>query len=143
VETWTWRGHLISYERFGAADGSSAPPLVIVHGFGSSARHFRRLTAALSQHYTVYAPDLLGFGASAKPAVEYTPRLWAAQTEDFLREVVAQPAVLVGNSIGRHATHSACAYPCWLGLTLCRASAAKSQSWRQRTRRSSCAACAC
>ncbi len=110
METWTWRGHRISYERFGAADGSSAPPLVIVHGFGSSARHFRRLTSALSQHYTVYAPDLLGFGASAKPAVEYTPRLWAAQTEDFLRDVVAQPAVLVGNSIGRHATHSAYAY---------------------------------
>jgi pimeloyl-ACP methyl ester carboxylesterase len=98
VKTWTWRGHRISYE----VHGDSGPPVVISHGFGSNARHFRKLTTALgAAGFTVFAPDLLGFGGSDKPsACEYNPSLWAAQQAAFLHEVVPGPAVLVGNSIG-------------------------------------------
>jgi pimeloyl-ACP methyl ester carboxylesterase len=93
-----WLGHRISYEVHGP---QNAPSVVISHGFGSSARHFRKLTAALgSAGFRVYAPDLLGFGASEKPAVQYSPRLWAQQQADFLEQCIGAPAVLVGNSIG-------------------------------------------
>jgi hypothetical protein len=63
TRTWLWRHegaeHRISYERL--AGTGAGPPVVVSHGFGSNARHFRRLTAALAAAgYTVFAPDLLG-----------------------------------------------------------------------------------
>ena len=48
----------------------------------------------------VYAIDLLAFGASAKPIMEYTVELWQDLVVDFLAEFVDAPAVLVGNSLG-------------------------------------------
>lgn len=48
----------------------------------------------------VYAIDLLAFGASAKPIMEYTVELWQDLVVDFLAEFVEGPAVLVGNSLG-------------------------------------------
>ena len=54
---------------------------------------------------TVYAIDLLGFGSSEKPQVEYAIELWSRQLLEFIDTVVVQQdgatsAVLVGNSIG-------------------------------------------
>ena len=108
AQFWTWRGHRVSYERVSPRRASSAgaaaeaSPICVVHGFGSNAKHFRRLTTALAARSgrEVFALDQLGFGASDKPALEYTPRLWACQVTDFLSEVVGRPAVLLGNSIG-------------------------------------------
>lgn len=48
----------------------------------------------------VYAIDLLGFGASEKPIIDYTIELWAELLVDFTAEFVDQPYVMVGNSIG-------------------------------------------
>lgn len=49
----------------------------------------------------VFAPDLMGFGSSAKPSsLVYEPKLWYQQVADFIREVVGEPCVLIGNSIG-------------------------------------------
>lgn len=40
------------------------PALLLIHGFPSSSRTFRKVTGALSQDCFVIAPDLPGFGAS-------------------------------------------------------------------------------
>jgi pimeloyl-ACP methyl ester carboxylesterase len=48
----------------------------------------------------VYALDLIGFGASSQPNLRLDNRLWARQLAAFLEQVVAAPAVLVGNSLG-------------------------------------------
>ena len=43
----------------------------------------------------------MGFGSSAKPSsLVYEPKLWYEQVADFIREVVGEPCVLIGNSIG-------------------------------------------
>lgn len=49
------------------------------------------------QGYKVYAMDLLGFGWTDKALVNYSPALWKDQVADFLREIVQEPTVLVGN----------------------------------------------
>jgi pimeloyl-ACP methyl ester carboxylesterase len=49
------------------------------------------------QGYKVYAMDLLGFGWTDKALVDYAPGLWRDQVADFLKEIVKDPAVLVGN----------------------------------------------
>ena len=121
THTWQWRGHNINY-----AVAGCGPPVVFVHGFGASIGHFRRNIPALSQSYKVvvssplamrvcllccpdmmpctatqvYAIDLLGFGRSDKPLLDYSTELWRDQLLDFLGEFAGAPAVLVGNSIG-------------------------------------------
>jgi pimeloyl-ACP methyl ester carboxylesterase len=64
----------------------------------------------LAENYRVYAIDLLGFGASDKPAnVEYGPELWADLVCDFAEEFAHEGAVLLGNSIGSLTVLSAAA----------------------------------
>lgn len=97
---WTWRGFPICYQH----QGTHGPAVILVHGFGASCGHWRKNLPALANHCRVYAIDLLGFGASAKPTpnreISYTFETWAAQLADFCREIVGSPAFFVGNSIG-------------------------------------------
>ena len=48
----------------------------------------------------MYALDLVGFGTSDQPDVPYAMEFWRDQVIDFVENVVGEPAVLVGNSIG-------------------------------------------
>ena len=93
---WTWKGHKIQYTVQG-----TGRPLILIHGFGASIGHWRQNIPALAAGgYRVFALDLLGFGGSAKPAIDYTLELWEELLTDFWTELVLEPAVFVGNSIG-------------------------------------------
>lgn len=93
---WTWRGHQIRY----AVQGSGLP-VILIHGFGASIGHWRKNIPVLSAAgYRVLALDLLGFGDSDKPGLDYSLNLWESLLKDFWTEQVQQPAVFVGNSIG-------------------------------------------
>ncbi len=97
---WVWRGWQTRYTYLRAATGESSTPLILLHGFGASIGHWRQNLAALSQHHTVYALDLLGFGASEKTSAPYSAVFWAEQVYDFWKTFVGQPVVLVGHSVG-------------------------------------------
>ncbi|KAL4184213.1 hypothetical protein AMTRI_Chr11g102220 [Amborella trichopoda] len=97
--TWQWRGcYTINFSKIGNGNGA---PLLLVHGFGASVGHWRRNMGVLAESYTVFAIDLLGFGASEKPAgFAYTMEAWAELILDFMDEVIGMPTVLIGNSVG-------------------------------------------
>jgi pimeloyl-ACP methyl ester carboxylesterase len=96
LSTWTWKGHQIQYTVMG-----TGRPLVLVHGFGASIGHWRNNIPVLAAGgYRVFALDLLGFGASAKPPLDYSLELWQELLADFWTEQIKEPAVFVGNSIG-------------------------------------------
>ncbi|KAF5736025.1 Alpha/beta-Hydrolases superfamily protein [Tripterygium wilfordii] len=92
---WTWRGHKIHYVVQG-----EGMPILLIHGFGASVFHWRYNIPELAKRYKVYAVDLLGFGWSEKAIIEYDAMVWRDQLVDFLKEVVREPTVLVGNSLG-------------------------------------------
>ncbi|XP_068669320.1 pheophytinase, chloroplastic isoform X2 [Aristolochia californica] len=92
---WTWRGHKIHYVEQG-----NGIPIILIHGFGASAYHWRYNIPELSRAYKVYAVDLLGFGWSDKAIIQYDATIWRDQVADFLKEIVKEPAILVGNSLG-------------------------------------------
>ncbi|MGB7441087.1 MAG: alpha/beta fold hydrolase [Coleofasciculaceae cyanobacterium] len=96
---WQWRGQPIYYVQAGQQQAGH-PPLLLVHGFGASTDHWRKNIAELSQDFSVWAIDLLGFGRSAKPDWQYGGDLWRDQLHDFITEVIGQPVVLAGNSLG-------------------------------------------
>jgi len=103
TDTWQWRGHSIRYGSAGAGS-SSAPCIVMVHGFGSSADTWRKqYKEYAAAGYRVFGIDLLGFGLSDKPLdVEYSIDLWSEMVLDFIEFVAGKggSAVLMGNSIG-------------------------------------------
>ncbi|MEY2983448.1 MAG: hypothetical protein RLZZ568_65 [Cyanobacteriota bacterium] len=95
-QTWLWGDHQICYTVQGEGQ-----PLVLIHGFGASIGHWRKNISPLAKAgYQVYALDLLGFGASDKPVLDYSLDLWLEQLTAFWQEKIQQPTVWVGNSIG-------------------------------------------
>ena len=93
---WT-HGHVF-YKVHGNVD---APSLVLLHTpqIGGSAYEFRGLVEQLAPHYRVYAIDLLGFGLSDHPNVYYSGETYTTLYQDFLTQVVQQPAILVASGL--------------------------------------------
>ena len=100
---WQWQGNSIYYVQAGE-NKQNRPPLLLVHGFGASTDHWRKNIAQLQSEFQVWAIDLLGFGRSAKPNQVYSGQLWCDQLQDFITEVIGQPTVLAGNSLGGYAS---------------------------------------
>jgi pimeloyl-ACP methyl ester carboxylesterase len=95
-KNWHWRGYPIQYAVQGEGE-----PLVLIHGFGASIGHWRKnLPVLAAAGYRVFAIDLLGFGGSAKPAIDYSVELWRDLLKDFWAEHIQSPTVYVGNSVG-------------------------------------------
>ncbi|MDX2256211.1 MAG: alpha/beta fold hydrolase [Pseudanabaenaceae cyanobacterium bins.39] len=108
---WVWKGYEIGYCVEDSAENLAntqdnkqvAPAILLIHGFGASVGHWRKNIPALAQTHRVYAIDLIGFGSSAQPKPQdlaYTFETWGQQVADFVREVIGDRTVLVGNSIG-------------------------------------------
>ncbi|MEB3232065.1 MAG: alpha/beta fold hydrolase [Leptolyngbyaceae bacterium] len=97
---WQWQGFNICYQVM----GDRGPNVVLVHGFGASWGHWRKVIPLLAQTCRVYAIDLIGFGASDKPTpgvpLSYTFETWGQQLVDFSRDIVGSPVFFIGNSIG-------------------------------------------
>lgn len=110
---WTWRDYEIGYCAEGLDRNLDQPAIVLIHGFGASVGHWRKNVPVLAQKFRVYAIDLIGFGSSAQPKpseLGYTFETWGQQVADFVREVVGDRSILVGNSIGAVVSMQAAIY---------------------------------
>jgi len=58
-------------------------PLVLIHGFGAIGHWRKNIPVLAAGGYQVFALDLLGFGGSDKPALDYTLELWEELLKDF------------------------------------------------------------
>lgn len=100
---WVWRGWQTRYSYLRSKTNPNQkknPPVIFIHGFGASIEHWRNNLPVIAESRTVYALDLLGFGASRKADLEYSTALWTEQIHDFWQIFIGIPVVLVGNSIG-------------------------------------------
>jgi 4,5:9,10-diseco-3-hydroxy-5,9,17-trioxoandrosta-1(10),2-diene-4-oate hydrolase len=81
--------------------GGSGPPLVLVHGLGSSAAvEFYYNLEPLAAHHRVFAIDLPGFGRSDKPVLEYTIDLFVRAVSDLMACEGIERAAVMGVSMG-------------------------------------------
>jgi pimeloyl-ACP methyl ester carboxylesterase len=77
------------------------PSLVFIHGVAGSSRLWEPLVGPLSRYFKLVRLDLLGYGYSSKPRVDYTPMLHIDNIRNaLLRNEVQPPFVLVGLSMG-------------------------------------------
>jgi len=81
------------------APRQDAPSVVLIHGLGDEADTWRHLFPLLARTSRVIAPDLPGFGRSLA-AGRVNLRSCADTVLGLLRELSAQPSILVGSSVG-------------------------------------------
>ncbi len=75
-------------------------PVLLLHGWGSSAQLMRPVAEALHDRYRVYNLDLPGHGLSPPPPAPWGVPEHAALVRRLLEERIAAPTVLVGHSNG-------------------------------------------
>lgn len=81
-------------------EGQGDVPLILVHGFAACIEHWQYNISVLSNHHRVIAVDLIGFGKSDKPKINYTLRDFTLFLKAFLEILQIRTAVLIGHSIG-------------------------------------------
>jgi pimeloyl-ACP methyl ester carboxylesterase len=92
----TVSGHEVAY-----VDLGEGPPVLLLHGFPTSSHLWRREAWLLSQRMRVIAPDLLGYGDSAKPpTADLSEPAHAALVLELLRHLGVEELAVVGHGIG-------------------------------------------
>jgi len=93
-----WKYGDMFYEVKGARD---AKPLLLIHGFGpgASSYEWRKNIDILSAQFRVFVVDLLGFGLSDRPAIDYNAEVFTDLVGDFIREVIGKPTVVVAHGM--------------------------------------------
>ncbi len=77
------------------------PPLLLIHGLGARGEDWAALIPGLAAAgFHVYAPDLLGYGRSSQPDVDYTISLEEKTVVDFMKAVHLDKADVGGWSMG-------------------------------------------
>lgn len=79
---------------------SNRPTVVMLHGLGASAERWLETIPILAQHYRLIIPDIIGFGYSDKPLIEYTMPFFVNFLQKFLKNLKISKPVLVGSSFG-------------------------------------------
>ncbi len=97
--------------------------VVLVHGLSGSRRWWSRNIPALEKEYRVFVLELPGFGAARSQKILDLPALGALLLE-FVKVLKLERPVLIGHSMGAHASlHAAALEPnCFSGLVLAAAS---------------------
>ena len=72
----------------------------LIHGIGNGASSYewRKNIPLLSKNFRVYSIDLLGFGYSSRPKITYTAYLYVQLLQDFIKNVIKEPAFVIANS---------------------------------------------
>ena len=78
------------------------PVLLFLHGITGSRRYWQNKVRPLGRDHRVIIPDLLGFGLSPKPYLEYTIEVFRDSVRGFVEEIdlASRPLIIVGHSLG-------------------------------------------
>jgi pimeloyl-ACP methyl ester carboxylesterase len=93
-------GYGIRYLDYDSAN--SKRTLVLLHGIGASAERWSRVISPLSKYFRIVAPDIIGFGYSDKPTVEYTMDFFLGFLKGFLENLKLTRVSVAGSSFGGH-----------------------------------------
>jgi pimeloyl-ACP methyl ester carboxylesterase len=93
-------GYRLHYFEAKPAKGPGIP-IVLIHGLGSSGEDWAALIPLFAANgFHVYAPDLLGYGRTDHPDIDYSISLQAKFIADFMKAIGVPNADVVGWSMG-------------------------------------------
>src|SRR4051794_942460 len=86
---------------FSYIQAGQGEPVLLLHGLGGTKASFLPTVSALAEHFTLIAPDHLGFGESDKPiGAPYDAKFFAKAITALMDELDIDTAHVVGNSMG-------------------------------------------
>ncbi|MCX8276962.1 MAG: alpha/beta hydrolase [Dehalococcoidia bacterium] len=88
---------------------NNGPPLVLIHGIGGRWVNWSSVIDQFAENWHVYAIDLRGHGDTGYVADSYRFIDYPIEVVEFLRNVVGEPAYLVGHSLGAVTASGVCA----------------------------------
>ena len=80
--------------------GTSKKTLLLLHGLGASAERWQEVIPLFAKKFRVIVPDLIGFGYSDKPMVDYTTDYFAEFVSKFVNEIGIKKMNIIGSSLG-------------------------------------------
>jgi 2-hydroxymuconate-semialdehyde hydrolase len=85
-------------------EDGNGEPLLLIHGSGpgvSAWANWRLVFPILSDHFHLYAPDVVGFGYTKRPeGIQYSVDLWVNHMISFIETMKLDKVSIVGNSMG-------------------------------------------
>ncbi|MBQ7455719.1 MAG: alpha/beta hydrolase [Clostridia bacterium] len=93
----TSRGVSVHYEQYGAA---GKPPVLLLHGWGCSTKHFEPVAKALEADYFVTVIDFPAHGQSENPPEPWGVAEFAACTKELMEKLGLAPCDVVAHSFG-------------------------------------------
>ena len=93
-------GNKIRYLDFDNLSSKKNENLVLLHGIGASAERWSNVIPFFYKHFRLIVPDIIGFGYSDKPTVEYNMPFFVKFLENFLNSLGVKKASIVGSSFG-------------------------------------------
>ena len=105
LETRTANGQQVRLRR-----GGSGPPLLLLHGNPQTHAMWHKVAPVLAQRFTIVAPDIRGYGFSAKPPVtpdsrHYAKREMAADLAALMRDLGHDRFRVVAHDRGARVAH--------------------------------------
>ncbi len=95
LETFYFQEWPIKYEHIGKGE-----PVILLHNGGTSHLIWSEIMPHLSDEYEMFAFDLLGYGASAKPGAGYNLKNYIDFLVEFANHYGLAPVNMVGNCMG-------------------------------------------
>ena len=80
--------------------GTSKDTLLLLHGLGASAERWENVIPLFAKKFRVVVPDLIGFGYSDKPIVDYTTDYFAEFVSKFVSKLGIKNLNIIGSSLG-------------------------------------------
>lgn len=93
-------GNRIRYLEYSNFNSTEEETLVLLHGIGASAERWSKVIPFFHEHFRTIVPDIIGFGYSDKPTVEYNIPYFVKFLKDFLNRVGVKSASIAGSSFG-------------------------------------------
>src|SRR5438067_7690327 len=84
-------------------EAGTGQPLIFVHGIwlGASSYEWSKVYPALAARYRVIAPDLIGFGESARPNQHLSAADYVRTLAEFVRAICwEEMSIIVGSGLG-------------------------------------------
>ncbi|MDV6234336.1 alpha/beta hydrolase [Leptospira ellisii] len=102
LEEWKKSGEYLRYQdwRIFYKEDGKGDPLVLIHGFPTASWDWEKIWEPLARRYRLIASDMLGFGFSSKPSIDYSIFLQADIIEKLLNELGIEEGSVLAHDLG-------------------------------------------